>query len=212
MVLPDTKAPSRCMDCPPGNRPLRSRRSPSATRRATASSRPKCKSAVASVTIGGMTVTGMRRAVAAATSMSVGAIFIEATARRLGLAAMTSPSTRSCSKQNRISWLRTAAQSSSFVRVCRASGFQATSATRRNRSAALGATGCVMNTLGRISASSGRLQQRRRRRRGRRRGCAGLRRERPAPWGCRVRGRGKRGAKYCLRALPPNRPRTEVRR
>jgi hypothetical protein len=59
-------------------------------RRATASSRPKCRSAVASVTIGGTTVTGMRRAVAAATSISDGVIFIEATARRFALAAMTS--------------------------------------------------------------------------------------------------------------------------
>ena len=39
-------------------------------------------SAVASVTIGAITVTGMRRAVAAATSMSEGVIFIEAIARR----------------------------------------------------------------------------------------------------------------------------------
>src|SRR5207253_4904943 len=150
IVLPQTNAPSRRIDCAPGNTPLRSRRSPSTTRRTTASSSPKCRSAVASVTTGGMTVTGMRRAVAAATSMSDGVIFIDATARRPALAAMTSPSTRSCSRQNRISCLRTAAQSSSLVSVCVASGFQSTSAMLRSRSVALRAIGCVMNTLGRM--------------------------------------------------------------
>src|SRR5438034_3291336 len=150
MVLPQTYAPSRRMDCAPGNTPLRSSRSPSTTRRATASSSPKCRSAVASVTTGGMTVTGMRRAVAAATSMSDGVIFIDATARKLALAAMTSPSTRSCRRQNRISCPRTAAHSSSLVRVCIASGFHSTSAMLRRRSVALRATGCVMNTLGRM--------------------------------------------------------------
>ena len=54
-------------------------------RRATASISPNVRSAVASVTIGGITVTGMRRAVASATSMSEGVIFIDAMARRFGL-------------------------------------------------------------------------------------------------------------------------------
>src|SRR6266511_997928 len=150
MVLPQTNAPSRRMDCAPGNTPLRSRRSPSTRRRATASSSPKCRSAVASVTTGGMTVTGMRRAVAAATSISDGVIFIDATARKPALAAMTSPSTRSCSRQNRISCLRTAAQSSSLVSVCVASELHSTSAMLRSRSVALRAIGWVMNTLGRM--------------------------------------------------------------
>src|SRR5438552_5820946 len=149
-VLPQTNAPSRCIDCPPGNAPARTRRSPSTTRRATASRSPKCRSAVASLTMGGTTVTGIRRAVAAATSISEGVIFIEAIARRLALAAMTSQSTRSCSRQNRISCSRTAARSSSWVMMCTASGFHSTSATLRKRSIALFATGCVMNTRGRI--------------------------------------------------------------
>src|SRR5450631_2104395 len=97
-----------------------------------------------------MTVTGMRRAVAAATSISDGVIFIEATARRFALAAMTSPSTRSCSRQNRISCSRTAAHSSSLVMMCAASGFHSTAATLRSRSIALRATGCVMKTRGRM--------------------------------------------------------------
>ena len=48
-------------DWPPGNFPARTRRSPSTMRRATASIRPKVRSAVASVVTGGTTVTGIPR-------------------------------------------------------------------------------------------------------------------------------------------------------
>jgi hypothetical protein len=56
---------------------------------------------VASLTIGGMTVTGIFRAVAAATSMSSGLMVMDATIRSLGLAAITSASTRSWRRQKR---------------------------------------------------------------------------------------------------------------
>ena len=52
-------------------------------RRATASISPKLRSAVASVVTGGTTVTGMRRAVAAATSMFDGEIDCAAMWREL---------------------------------------------------------------------------------------------------------------------------------
>ena len=76
----------RCADWPPGNFPARTIRSPSIMRRATASISPKVRSAVASVVSGAVTVTGMRRAVAAATSMLDGVIDCAAIRRRSGLA------------------------------------------------------------------------------------------------------------------------------
>ena len=80
---PRRTTPSRWRDCPPGNLPARTRRSPSTMRRATASISPKLRSAVASVVTGGTTVTGMRRAVAAATSMLDGEIDCDAMWREL---------------------------------------------------------------------------------------------------------------------------------
>ena len=74
-------------------------------RRATASIRPKVRSAVASVVTGGTTVTGIAAPVAAATSMFDGEIDCAAMARSFGLAAITSRSIRSCSRQNRMSHL-----------------------------------------------------------------------------------------------------------
>ena len=83
-------------------------------RRATASISPKLRSAVASVVTGGTTVTGMRRAVASATSMFDGEIDCAAMWRSFGLAAITALSIRSCSRQNRMSAFFTAAISVGF--------------------------------------------------------------------------------------------------
>ena len=100
-------------------------------------------SAVASVTIAGITVIGMRLEVASATSMSEGVIFIEAMARRFGFAAITSRSIRSWSRQNRMSLLATAAHRDSLSKMRKGSGLNSTSATARRRSIALLATGWV---------------------------------------------------------------------
>src|SRR6202043_3844467 len=77
-------------------------------RRAAASIRPKVRSAVASVASGAVTVTGMRRAVAVATSILDGVIDCAAIRRRSGLASITARSILSWSRQNKISALRTA--------------------------------------------------------------------------------------------------------
>ena len=69
-------------------------------RRAAAIIRPKWMSAVASVTIGGTTVTGMPRLVASATSILSGVIDIEQTARNFGLAASTARSILSCKQRH----------------------------------------------------------------------------------------------------------------
>ena len=122
MVLPHTIEPSRWRDCPPGNFPARTSRSPSIMRRATAIIRPKLRSAVASVVTGGTTVTGMRRAVASATSTFDGEIDCDAMWRSFGLAAMTARSMRSCSRQNRISAFLTAAISAVFGMILLSSG------------------------------------------------------------------------------------------
>ena len=66
-------------------------------------------SAVNSTASAGTTVTGMRRAVAAATSILSGVIDIDVIARKAGFAAITSRSTGSCSRLNRISQARTPA-------------------------------------------------------------------------------------------------------
>src|SRR5262249_56689018 len=91
IVLPQTQAPIRCADWPPGNLPARTERSPSKIRRANASISPKLRSAVASVVIGAVTVTGIRRAVAVATSILDGVIDCAAVKRRAGFAVFTPP-------------------------------------------------------------------------------------------------------------------------
>ena len=91
-------------------------------RRATASIRPKVRSAVASVVTGGTTVTAIVRAVASATSMLDGVIDCAAMWRSLGLAATTSRSIRSCSRQNRMSHCFTAAISLAFGMMRLSSG------------------------------------------------------------------------------------------
>ena len=100
-VLPCTSVPTKRIDWPPGKMPDRRARSASATLRATVKRSAQCRSAVASPTTGGIVVTGMRRAVAAATSMLAGIIAIEAISLRLGLKLITSASTVSWSRQKR---------------------------------------------------------------------------------------------------------------
>ena len=105
----------------------------------------QARSAVASSSsTEGIVVTGMRRAVAAATSMSAGVIVIEAIARRFGLAAMTAALIRSCSRQNRTSQRCTAAISSASVGMCSGSSLSSTSAIARSRASAPGAIDWVM--------------------------------------------------------------------
>ena len=77
------------VDCAPGKRPLWTRRSASTMRRATISMSPKVRSAAASATIGGTTVTGIFRFVAAATSIFSGVMDCEAIIRSFGFAAIT---------------------------------------------------------------------------------------------------------------------------
>src|SRR6266567_6374780 len=98
-------------------------------------------SAVASATIGGTTVTGMPRLVAAATSMLSGVIDIEQTARNFGLAASTARSIRSCRSANRISHFFTPAISLGLAITLLESGLILTFAMARRRSSALDAIG-----------------------------------------------------------------------
>ena len=109
----------------------------------------------------------MRRAVAAATSMLDGVIDCAAIMRNVGLAATTARSIWSCSRQNRISALRTAAISVRLGMIRLASGKILTLATARSRASALSATGCVTNMRScalflRIRRATARFRRRRR--------------------------------------------------
>src|SRR6185437_15977237 len=99
-------------------------------------------SAVASVTIGGTTVTGMSRLVASATSILSGVIVIEASMRNFGLAASTARSILSCRNENRISHFFTAAISLTRAMILLESLLSVTLAISRKRSSALCAIGC----------------------------------------------------------------------
>src|SRR3981081_50858 len=118
-------------------------------RRATISISPKLMSAVASATMGGPTVTGILRLVASATSILSGVMDCEVMARNSGLAAITSRSMRSCSSENRMSLLRTAATSAFLGMIRLGTGLILTVATLRRRAIALLATGWVTKILGR---------------------------------------------------------------
>ena len=111
-------------------------------------------SAVASVTIAGMLVTGMPRAVASARSMRSCVMFIDDTALSFGLAASTSRSTVSCSSDSRMSQRFTASISLSFGSTRLESGLTSTSATARRRASALSAIGWVTKTRGRLTIFS----------------------------------------------------------
>src|SRR5689334_10077302 len=139
-------------------------------------------SAVASVTIGGTTVTGMPRLVASATSILSGVIDIEQTARSLGLAASTARSIRSWSRQNRKSHFFTAAISFDLPTILLESGWILTLAMARSRSSALAAIGWVTKTRGlTVTAATARYRQRRQRRTARRRESCGWHRARRVP-------------------------------
>ena len=175
-------------------------RSPSTIRRATAIISPKLRSAVASVVRGAVTVTGMRRSVAASTSMFDGEIDCAAIIRKSGLAMTTSRSMRSWSRQNRISALRTASISVRLGMMRLASGKTLTLPTLRSRAIARADTGWVTKMRGRgvferIRRATARFRRRHRRRLGLRRECAAWRRAHQAPSGCRVRERARRGAR-----------------
>ena len=98
--------------------------------------------------IGAVTVTGMRRAVAAATSILDGVIDCAAIRRKSGLATMTSRSMRSWSRQNRISALRTAAISVRLGMIRLESANSVTRATARRRFNARSDTGWVTKMRG----------------------------------------------------------------
>src|SRR6516225_1627566 len=152
MVLPQTWEPIRCADWPPGNLPARNARSPSRIRRATASIRPKFRSAVASVVIGAVTVTGMRRSVAAVMSMFEGVIDCAAIKRSSGLAVTTARSILSWSRQNKISARRTSWRSVRAGIIRLVSEKTLTFATARRRLSAVSDTGWVTKIRGRRCA------------------------------------------------------------
>jgi len=207
MVLPYNRLPARWFDCEPGNLPARTRRSPSTRLRATAIISPICRSAVASATIGGTTVTAIPRRVASATSILSGVIDIEAIAFSPGFAASTARSILSCSSENRMSHFFTAAISRLLGRIRLASALTLTSAMARSRASALGAIGCVTNTRGLgLTAATARCRPRRRPRIVRRREWRASRRARPAPWECRARARARQDARSSRRVRPPRRP------
>ena len=210
MVLPWTIDPSRCRDCPPGNFPARTSRSPSTMRRAAASISPKVRSAVASVVTGGTTVTGMPRLVASATSMLDGEMDCAATWRSFGLAAITALSILSCSRQNRMSAFLTAATSVLWGMMRMSSGNTFTLPKARSRLSALSATGWVTKTRGKLvnlplTAATARRRKRRRPRIARRREWRGWRRAHRAPWECRARAPATPNARWSRRAPPPRR-------
>src|ERR1017187_7290811 len=99
-VAPVTSAPSNCNGCQPVHRCARTSRSPSPSRRATASINVKAMSAVVSVSTPGVFVTGIFRAVAAATSMLLKPTPKFATTFRPGQLSSSSASTRSRMLQN----------------------------------------------------------------------------------------------------------------
>ena len=204
MVLPWTPAPTRWFDCDPGKMPARTARSPSTRRRATASSRAKCMSAVNSTASAGTTVTVMRRAVAAATSILSGVIDIDAIARKEGFAAITSRSMGSCSRLNRISQARAPAISLSLAMTRLPSGLTVTSAMVRSRVSALSATGWVTKTRT-ITQSTARSRRRRRPRPARRPESSAWHRARRAPWECRARAQATPDARSSRRARRPRR-------
>src|SRR5207248_1640655 len=146
MVLPCTPAPAKCIDCEPGKVPLRSAASASTTRRATASRSAKCRSAVASVTIGGIVVTAILRALAAARSTVAGTMDMLAMRRKRVAAARTPASTASCMRCRNTSARPRPSISSGRGKMRLASSPASTSASLRNRSSAEAGIGCETKT------------------------------------------------------------------
>src|SRR5262249_20613640 len=170
-------------------------------RRATASIRPKCMSAVASATIGGTTLTAIPRLVASVTSILSGVIAIEQTARNFGFAASTARSIRSWSSENKISHFFTAAISLALAIILLESVLTLTFATARSRSSAPEAIGWLTKTRGlAITVAIGRYPQRHQRHIARHRGSCVWHRARRAPSGYRARARAKQGARLSRQA------------
>src|SRR5438067_5195715 len=146
MVLPCTPAPAKCIDCEPGKVPLRSAASASTTRRAAASRSAKCRSAVASGTMGGIVVTAILRAVAAARSTVAGTMDMLAMRRRRVASARAPASTASCMRCTNTSARRRRSISSNRGRMRLESPPTSTSASVRSRARADSGIGCEMKT------------------------------------------------------------------
>ena len=209
MVLPQTNEPSRWRDCPPGNLPARTRRSPSTMRRATASISPKVRSAVASVVdrrhhrdrnaargrLGDVDVGRRDRLRRDMAQLRIGGdhravdLVVQQAEQDVALAHGRD--------QRRLGMMRLS------------SGLTLTLATVRRRSSALSATGWVTKMRGRFAhqRSTARCRRRRRPRPASRRECRRWRRARRAPSGCRARARARPDARSSRRARPPRRRR-----
>ena len=180
-------------------------RSPSIIRRATASIRPNVISAVASVVTGGTTVTGIRRA-------SLPHVDVRGRDRlcrdpaQLGLAAITSRSIRSCSRQNRMSHFFTAAISCVLAMMRLASGLTLTVRPPQAIDRALGdrlgdkdaRTRHAIHRTMPATPSTATCEPS---------GCGAWRRARRAPSECRARAPATRGARSSRRARRPRRRR-----
>ena len=173
-------------------------------RRAVASMSSNVRSAVASVVTGGTTVTGMPRVVASATSMFDGVMDCAATWRSFGFAAMTARSTLSCSRQNRISALRTAAISARWGIIRLSSGNTFTFASARNRLSALSAIGWLTKTRGlAVTAATARYRRPHPRRTEHRRESCGWHRARQAPSEYHARAQAKPDVRLTHRVPRP---------
>src|SRR2546430_1463241 len=146
MVLPCTPAPAKCIDCEPGKVPLRNAASPSTTRRAAASRSAKCRSAVASVTMGGIVVTAILRAVAATRSTVAGTMAMLAIILSRVAAAMAAASTASCMRCTNTSAPRSRSINSGRGMMRLASVPASTSARRSRRASAEAGIGCETKT------------------------------------------------------------------
>src|ERR1035437_8441111 len=146
-VAPVISAPSNCSGCQPVHRCARTSPSPSPSRRATASINVKAMSAVASVRTPGVLVTGILRAVAAATSMLLQPTPKFATTFKPGQLSSSSASTRSRMLQSSASRPFKPAMTSAFV-ATRSSECQARTVSRSRRSMTAGGIRRVRKILG----------------------------------------------------------------
>src|ERR1035437_5236410 len=146
-VAPVISAPSNCSGCQPVHRCARTSRSPSPSRRATVNNNAKAKSAVVSVSTPGVLVTGILRAVAAATSMLLKPTPKFAMTVKPGQLPNSSASTRSRMLQSKASRPFMPAMISSLV-ATRSSGCHARLVSRSRRSITAGCIWRVRKTFG----------------------------------------------------------------
>src|ERR1035437_9290338 len=146
-VPPVTSAPSNCNGCQPVHRCARTSRSPSPSRRATASINVKAISAVVSVRTPGVLETGILRAVAAATSMLLKPTPKFATTFKPGQLSSSSASTRSRMLQSSASRPFKPAMISALV-ATRSSACHARSVSRSRRSITAGGIRRVRKIFG----------------------------------------------------------------